>query len=48
MKCRCEELALTQMDKTSIAIANEVIAETSLKYENQSKSRILNLTTLTK
>lgn len=37
MKALCEEIALSQLNKTSIAIANEVLATTALKYEEQSE-----------
>jgi hypothetical protein len=37
MKALCVEIALSQLNKTSIAIANEVLATTALKYEEQSE-----------
>lgn len=37
MRALCEEIALSQLNKTSIAIANEVLTTTALKYEEQSE-----------
>ena len=37
MRTLCEDLALSELDKTSITIANEVVAVTAMKYEAQSK-----------
>ena len=42
MRTLCEEIALSDLDKTSIAIANEVVAQTVMKYEEQSAYQDIN------